>query len=803
MAASKENPKTKNDVKASSKPKAAGKSTEKTVRKSAEKSAEKTTAKTVRKSEGKTAGKAVHKSEELIPAAPDREKKEKSSSSLSSYDNFYNRELSWLKFDARCLSEARDTKIVPLFERLKFLSITQSNLDEFFMVRVASLKNQVHVGYKGVDIAGMTAQMQLDALSTEIHEFVKEQYQTYNRALVPALMKAGLEVVRKHEALTEKQSAFLDRYFEDEIYPVLTPMALDSSRPFPLVRNRTLNIGALISAKSDGDKLAKKGKKHKTVQEFATVQVPSVLPRIVELPDAEDGHKVVILLEEVIKRYIGVLFQHFDVECACTYRIMRNADIEFDEDEAEDLLLEIQKQLKKRQRGEVIRLEIEESVDKRLLKVLKQELEIGESDIYYIPGPLDLTFCMKMYGLPGFDEFKEPRYTPAPVPAFAGAKSVFDAIRERDILVHHPYMSFDPVVDFVRQAAKDPDVLAIKQTLYRVSGNSPIIAALAQAAESGKQVMVLVELKARFDEEHNIAWAKMLEKAGCHVIYGLLGLKVHSKITMVIRREEDGIRRYVHLGTGNYNDSTAKLYTDLGLFTCDDAIGLDATAVFNMLSGYSEPDRWYKLMVAPIWLKNDFLRLIRRESMNAAAGKPAFIRAKMNSLCDPVIIEALYEASQAGVEIDLLVRGICCLKAGKEGVSDHIRVRSIVGNFLEHSRIFHFHNDGSDEVFMGSADWMPRNLDKRVEIVFPVEQEDLKTEVIRILTTEFEDNVKAHVLMPDGSYEKIDKRGKTLVNSQEIFMKEAWERVPKPKKVTEERLFTPAEPAESADDDEE
>lgn len=711
-------------------------------------------------------------------------------------ENFYNRELSWLQFDYRCLSEARDTKIVPLFERLKFLAITASNLDEFFMVRIASLKDQENAGYKGVDIAGMTPKMQLDALSEAVHGFVREQYTTYNRSLLPALMKAGLEVVRSHEALTKEQSHFLDSYFEEVIYPVLTPMALDSSRPFPLVRNRSLNIGALITAKEDGDRL-KKGKKKKTAHDFATVQVPSVLPRIVALPDAPDGHKVVILLEEVIKRYISVLFQHYDVECTCTYRIMRNADLSIDEEEAEDLLIEIQKQLKQRQWGEVIRLEIEESADKRLLRILKKELEIEEDGIYYIPGPLDLTFCMKMYGLPGFDDYKTPAYTPAPVPAFESEPDVFAAIRKKDILVHHPYMTFDPVVNFVRQAARDPEVLAIKQTLYRVSGNSPIISALAQAAESGKQVTVLVELKARFDEEHNIAWAKMLEKAGCHVIYGLLGLKVHSKITMVIRMEEDGIRRYVHLGTGNYNDSTARLYTDLGIFTCDEATGRDATSVFNMLSGYSEPDRWYKLLVAPLWMKNAFLKMIRRETRNALEGKPAFIRAKMNSLCEPAVIAALYEASCAGVQIDLLVRGICCLKAGKPGVSENIRVRSIVGNFLEHARIFWFHNGGDDELFMGSADWMPRNLDRRVEIVFPVEQEDIKEEVKRILTVEFEDNVKAHILMPDGTYEKIDKRGKTLVDSQEQFMKDAWAKIPSKKSGMQGRHFTPAEPLDN------
>lgn len=706
--------------------------------------------------------------------------------------NFYNREISWLGFNSRCLSEARDSKIVPLFERLKFLSITESNLDEFCMVRIASLKDQVHAGYKGVDIAGMTSQEQLDALSVKVHEFVHDQYSTFNRSIVPALLKAGLKIAAFGE-LEEAQKNFLHKYYEEVIYPVLTPMALDSSRPFPLVRNKSLNIGALISAKENSGKLSRKGKKKKPEMEFATVQVPSVLPRVIELPALSDGTRTVILLEEVIRGYIGELFQRYDVVCTCAYRVMRNADLTIDEEEAEDLLLEIQRQIKKRQWGEVIKLEVEEGVDKKLLKVLRREFQIADADLYYIPGPLDLTFCMKLYGLDGFDEYKEKPYTPAPVQDFEGAASVFDAIRQKDILVHHPYMSFDPVVSFVSQAAVDPDVLAIKQTLYRVSGNSPIIKALATAADNGKQVSVLVELKARFDEEHNIAWAKTLEKAGCHVIYGLLGLKVHSKITMVVRREEDGIRRYVHLGTGNYNDSTAKIYTDLGLFTCSESIGQDATAVFNMLSGYSEPDRWYKLLVAPIWLKDGFKKMIRREAENAKAGKPAFIRAKMNSLCDPEIISELYKASYAGVQIDLLVRGICCLKAGQPGISENIRVRSIVGNFLEHARIFWFSNDGDDEVYMGSADWMPRNLDRRVEIVFPVDSEELKEEVKHILTTEFEDNVKAHLLLPDGSYEKIDKRGKKLVNSQEQFCKEAWAKVPKKKGTKKERRFTPSE----------
>ena len=433
---------------------------------------------------------------------------------------------------------------------------------------------------------------------------------------------------------------------------------------------------------------------------------------------------------------------------------------------------------------------------KQLLKILKKELSISSEDIFQISGPLDLTFLMKMYGLDGFDHLKTPKYTPQPVPELMNEDNIFTNIRKGDILLHHPYQSFDPVVNFVRSAARDPEVLAIKQTLYRVSGNSPIIAALAEAADNGKQVSVLVELKARFDEENNINWAKMLEKAGCHVIYGLVGLKTHSKIALVVRREEDGIRRYVHLGTGNYNDSTAKLYTDCGIFTCDGAIGEDATAVFNMLSGYSEPLSWNELAVAPIWLRTKFTKLIRRETKHAKEGKPAKIIAKMNSLCDPGIIESLYEASAAGVKIQLIVRGICCLKVGIPGVSENIEVRSIVGNFLEHSRIFYFFNDGEEELYMGSADWMPRNLDRRVEILFPVLDDELKKRVRHILDVELADTLKAHVLHADGNYEKVDRRGKIALSSQDVFCREAMENVSKPSHGYQGRVFIPAEPVE-------
>ena len=680
-------------------------------------------------------------------------------------ESYVNRELSWIEFNYRVLSEARD-KSLPLFERLKFLSITASNLDEFYMVRVASLKDMVHAKYTKPDIAGLKPPEQLEEISERTHELVALQYSTYNRSLLPTLKQNGLRVVQVHEDLSEEEGSYADSYFERNVYPVLTPMAVDSSRPFPLVRNKSLNIAALLQKKSGEEEL-----------EFAMVQVPSVLPRIVELPAGKKEERVVILLEQIIERNIGSLFLNYNVISAHPFRIMRNADLTIDEEEAEDLLEEIQKQLKKRQWGEAIRLEVEEKMDKRLLKILKRELSISSVDIFEIAGPLDLTFLMKMYGMKGFNHLKAIPYIPQQVPRLMNEEDIFANIRDGDILLHHPYETFDPVVNFVKTAATDRSVLAIKQTLYRVSGNSPIIAALAEAADNGKQVSVLVELKARFDEENNINWAKKLEKAGCHVIYGLVGLKTHSKITLVVRREEDGIRRYVHLGTGNYNDSTAKLYTDLGLMTCNPQIGEDATAVFNMLSGYSEPLHWNKLVMAPIWLRARFLRLIRRETKNAENGKTAHIMAKMNSLCDKEIIAALYEASCAGVKTELIVRGICSLKAGVPGLSENITVHSIVGNFLEHARIFYFENDNSPEIYMGSADWMPRNLDRRVEIMFPVEDEMLQEQILHVLKVQFQDNVKAHILKADGTYEKPDKRGKVLVNSQELFCEEAIQNV--------------------------
>lgn len=739
---------------------------------------------------------------------------------------YVNRELSWIEFNKRILGEAR-SKEVRLFERLKFLGITASNLDEFYMVRVASLKDMQNAGYTKSDIAGMRVEEQLEAISLENHCFIEQQYAIFNRSLKPMLEKAGLRIIGSHEDLEEGEKEYVDRYFKDNVYPVLTPMAVDASRPFPLIRNKTLNIAALLKRREDtkgfmgckntdeaGRKKPGKGKgeKYKGYAgeglDFAVVQVPSVLPRLVEIPPkysaARQGiKKTLILLEELIEKNIEKLFLNYTVLAAHPFRIMRNAEFELDEEDAADLLVEIKKQLKRRQWGEAIRLEVEEGINKKLLKILRQELNIGEADLFKIRGPLDLTVLLKIYETKGFEELKNPAHIPRMHPRLANQESIFENIKKGDILLSHPYHSFDPVVDFIQKAASDPDVLAIKQTLYRVSGNSPIVAALAQAADNKKQVCVLVELKARFDEENNILWAKKLEKAGCHVIYGLVGLKTHSKITLVLRKEEDGIRRYVHLGTGNYNDTTAKFYTDFGLLSCRRDFGEDANAVFNMLSGYSEPLSWNEFIVAPLWMKERFLYKIDKAREAALRGERARIIAKMNSLSDKEIIKALYRASEAGVKIDLIVRGICCLRAGVGNLSENIEVRSIVGNFLEHARVFYFHYGDSEEYYLGSADWMNRNLEKRVEIVFPVLDEELRARLKHYLEVQLEDNVKAYRYMPDNSYEKADLRGKTRVNAQEQFVREAEAEAAGSEKsggaVRESRIFSPIRDYNSVD----
>jgi len=672
---------------------------------------------------------------------------------------YLNRELSWLEFNDRVLDEARD-KTNPLLERIKFLAITSSNLDEFFMIRVASLKDQVKAGYTKIDISGLTPKQQLKQISVRTHIMVEKQYNTLNRSLIPLLGKSGIRVL-SNEELDEVQKKFIHEYFTNMLYPVLTPMAVDSSRPFPLILSKSLNIGILLKHSDE-----EKG------YMFATVQVPSGLPRMIELPgSSEKSGKNFIFLEEIILMFLDTLFTGREIICAYPYRITRNADLTIDEEEAEDLLQEIEKSLKKRNWGAGIRLEVNHLIDERLLNILKNSLEIHKGDIYYIKGPIDITFLMKLSSIEGYRYLKYKPYEPQYLSALKGEEDIFRAIDKKDIFVHHPYDSFETVIEFVEKASKDPDVLAIKQTLYRVSGNSPIVRALEQAAESGKQVMVLLEVKARFDEERNIQWAKRLEQAGCHVIYGLVGLKTHCKITLVVRREESGIKRYVHLGTGNYNDITATLYTDMGIFTTNEYIGADASAVFNMLSGYSEPPQWYKLEAAPLGLRKKLLSLIENERQNALSGKRAIIMAKMNSLVDRELIAALYSASAAGVEIKLIVRGICCLRPGVKGISENITVISIVGRFLEHSRINYFYNDGREDVYLSSADWMPRNLDGRVELLFPVEDSDIKAKIISILEIELADTLKARVLEQSGKYKKIDRRGKKSLDSQMYFCK--------------------------------
>lgn len=658
---------------------------------------------------------------------------------------YINRELSWLDFNARVLEEAYEKENPPL-ERCKFLGITASNLDEFFMVRVAGVKEQVRSGYKETDPAGLTPDRQLRLLAEKIHAFVEKQYSCLTRSLLPLLRQNGIALL-KGDDLTAEQERFADDYFENVLFPVLTPLAVDRSRPFPMLSNKSLNLGV---------RLRKEGE-----TAFAVVQVPAILPRLVEAP-AEEG-RAFLLLESLIARHFGDLFELHDIVAYTAFRVTRNSDLDIDE-ESEDLLIEIQESIKKRKRGRPVRLELSRHCDAELKEFLTEMLEVEESEIYEAAGPLDLTFCFRLSGLD--DRLRLPPIVPAAPADFFGYDDMFEAIREGDRFVHHPYESFDCVVDFVRAAAEDPNVLAIKQTLYRVSGHSPIIAALMRAADNGKQVTVLVELKARFDEENNIHWALKLEEAGCHVIYGLAGLKTHCKILLVVRREEDGLRRYVHLGTGNYNDSTARQYTDMGMFTCRESFGADASSLFNVLTGYSRPPRYNRFITAPDNMRPFFERMIDQETANAEQGLPSGIFAKVNSLVDPDIIARLYRASQAGVPITLVVRGICCLVAGLPGVSETVTVYSVVGQLLEHSRIFRFENGGSPRLYLGSADWMQRNLDRRVELVFPVEDEGIVRRVEEVISLTTEDTVNARVQLPDGSYELQDRRGRPVLNCQ-------------------------------------
>ncbi|MFT9849830.1 RNA degradosome polyphosphate kinase [Aneurinibacillus sp. REN35] len=674
------------------------------------------------------------------------------------FDNtsyYINRELSWLAFNRRVLEEAVDSNN-PVLERLKFLAISSSNLDEFFMVRVGSMKDQEKHGVTTPENkAGMTPRQQLNAISRETHDMVHTQYELLHHEIIPLLAEQGISFL-KPEDITDEQQKFLRTYFYDRIYPVLTPMAVDASRPFPMLLNKSVNLAVMLESEKDG--------KNKVL--FAVVQVPSVLPRYIQLPSTE-GIAQFLLLEDVICHYVDFLFKGNRILSVKPFRITRNADLTLDEEGAEDLLKEIQKELKKRRWGAAVRLEVTRDMDSYMKSILQESLEIESCDIYEVPGPIDLTFWMKFCSLPGYNELRYQTLTPQPPADFIGENNIFEAIAHKDILVHHPFESFDPVVHFVKQAAEDPNVLAIKQTLYRVSGDSPIVTALSKAAENGKQVTVLVELKARFDEENNIVWAKKLEKAGCHVIYGLVGLKTHCKVTLVVRQEGQKLIRYVHLGTGNYNDSTARLYTDLGMFTCDEQFGIDASYIFNHLSGYSKPPKWKKIEVAPNGLRNKILQLIDNEIAKSTAENPGRIILKMNSLTDKKLIKALFKASAAGVQIDMIIRGICCLRPGIPGVSENIRVRSIVDRFLEHSRIFYFQNGGDERIYLSSADWMTRNMERRVEIMFPIEVESLKRRVKEVLHLQLQDNVKARVLNSEGVYTSVQPAaGEKRVHSQ-------------------------------------
>lgn len=662
---------------------------------------------------------------------------------------FINRELSWLEFNGRVLEEAMDPA-TPLLDRLKFAIIVSGNLDEFFMVRVAGLKHALAEGDSAPDLAGLRPRQQLEAVAARAHEMVDVHGRVLTEQILPALGEQGVRIVPL-ATLEEQQRAVLTRYFRAEVLPALTPLAIDVSRPFPRLANLSLNL-ALLLAPLEGEESPR----------LAVVQVPAGLRRLVRPVGAEGS--TYVLLEEIVRAELADLFPGQAILESSIFRIARDAELELDDEGGRPWLEAIEEELKKRRSGQVVRLEVEEGIGATLLEILVERLEVDGSDVYRVKGPLDVRALQPLVDLPALEHLREPVLKPLPVLEPKELASIFDVLSARDVLLHHPYESFEPVIAFVSAAASDPDVLAIKQTLYRTSGDSPVVQALARAAENGKQVTVLVELMARFDEQSNIRWARSLEEAGAHVIYGIRGYKTHAKVCLVVRRGRQGIERYVHLGTGNYNERTARAYTDVGLMTSDRAIGEDASAFFNSLTGYSDPPRMKKLVMAPTTLRERFLRLIERERRRAEEGQAAEIRGKMNSLVDEEIIRALYDASRAGVRIRLNVRGICCLRPGLKGVSDTIEVVSIVDRFLEHSRVFHFRNGGDEEVYASSADWMPRNMDRRIELLFPVQAPEARRKVLEALDAMFADNLKARRLMPDGSH-----RRKKAQKGEEVF----------------------------------
>jgi len=686
---------------------------------------------------------------------------------LGSRALYLNRELSWLEFNARVLSEA-DGESVPLLERLKFHAIVSSNLDEFFMVRVAGLKQQItgEVDEMGPD--GMTVGEQLSAVATRVHELVAAQEKSFS-GLLPRLADAGILFVKPVD-LPPQALKELDERFDNEVFPILTPIAIDPGHPFPQVRNKSLNLAVTFKRQGTTDRT------------FGVVQVPSMLRRLlpvtgVTTKDGQPAARAYVLLEDLVARHVSKIFPGVELDRMYVFRVTRNFDIEVDEEEAEDLLQSIQQELRRRERGNAVRLEVAGDPPagslEKLVKAFKLDLE---RDVYRVEGMLNLGDLMSItrYEARGLRE--EP-FAAHPAPALRDADDIFAVLRDTDVLLHHPYESFDTVVDLIARAADDPDVLAIKQTLYRAGGDSPIVKALARAAESGKQVTAIVELKARFDEEKNIVWARMLEQSGAHVVYGLLGLKTHAKCLLIVRREKGKLRRYVHLSTGNYNPTTARLYTDFSLLTTRPELCEDVSSLFNLLTGYSAPPRWNKLIVAPLGLHEAVLALIMREAEHARAGRPAQIIAKMNSLVDADVIEALYRASQAGVQITLLVRGICCLRPGVPGVSETVEVRALIDRFLEHGRAFHFRNGGSDEVYIGSADWMPRNFHRRVEAMIPIDDPAIRKQLIEIMQLQLSDNAKSWRLREDGKYERMPiEPGAPIVRCQAKFIEASRDR---------------------------
>ena len=695
---------------------------------------------------------------------------------------YLSRELSWLEFNRRVLHEALDDR-TPLIERLKFLAIFSSNLDEYFMVRVAVTKQQIEADVSKSTPDGRTPTEQLRDIGKRLRPMVHQTHQFFQNTLRPKMLDQGI-CLMDYDELNSSQRDYLDRYFKEQVFPVLTPLAVDSGHPFPYISNLSLNLAVEIQEEGSAE------------SHFARVKVPKVLPRFVQLPakispkvsvaDADPGAKPTVAhwagvpMEQVISHNIAALFSGMEVKDCYAFRITRNADLSVEEDEADDLMLAIEQELRKRRLGgSVVRLELESGMDVGMRATLMNELKIQEKDVYEIASPLGLTDLMSFMSLP-LPNLKDKQWTAVTSPSWKAAINyeggdVFALIRRRDRLVHHPYDSFtNSVQAFITQAASDPDVLAIKMTLYRTSGDSPIVNALVKAAENGKQVVALVELKARFDEENNINWARTLERAGVHVVYGLMNLKTHTKVSLVVRREKDTIRRYVHIGTGNYNPKTARLYTDLGLMSCRDELGTDLTDLFNYLTGYSRQQSYKKLLIAPASLRQQMTEFIRAEAAIAKSGKPGRIIVKMNALVDQKIIAELYRASQAGVEIDLIIRGICCLRPQIEGLSENIRVVSVIGRFLEHSRIFYFHNSGDERYYIGSADWMPRNLDRRVEALVPIEEPSLCTRLLELMQVCLNDNRQAWEMKADGTYEQRQpQKGEPNRSTHKIMMKKA------------------------------